>query len=60
VPIEDPQALAQAITKLATSPGLRARYGKAARELVVTKLSSRIIGELIVHLYNDMTTSMTI
>ena len=28
VPIEDPQALAQAIVKLATSPELRARYGQ--------------------------------
>ena len=57
VPIEDPRALAQAIVKLATAPELRARYGKAARELVVSKLSARIIGESIVRLYNDMTTA---
>ena len=43
VPIEDPAALAQAILKLATSPELRARYGKAARQLVVSKLSAKII-----------------
>src|SRR3984885_5639275 len=55
VPIEDPKALAQAIVKLATSPELRARYGKAARELVVSKLSAKIIGEQVVQLYNDMT-----
>ena len=55
VGIENPQALAQAIMKLASSPELRARYGKAARELVVTKLSARIIGENVVQLYNDMT-----
>jgi glycosyltransferase involved in cell wall biosynthesis len=55
VGIEDPQALAQAIVKLATSPELRARYGKAARELVVSTLSARIIGEQVVRLYNDMT-----
>jgi glycosyltransferase involved in cell wall biosynthesis len=55
VPIEDPLALAQAIVELATSPELRARYGKAARELVVGKLSTKIIGERIVRLYNDMT-----
>jgi glycosyltransferase involved in cell wall biosynthesis len=55
VPIEDPQALAQAIVKLATSPDLRARYGNAARELVVSKLSAKIIGEQIVQLYGDMT-----
>ena len=60
VPIEDPQALAQAIVRLTTSPELRARYGNAARELVVSKLSSKIIGESVVHLYNDMTTSITI
>ena len=44
VPIEDPKALAQAIMKLATSPELRTRYGKAARELVVSKLSANVIG----------------
>jgi glycosyltransferase involved in cell wall biosynthesis len=55
VEIEDPQALAQAIIKLAASPELRARYGKAARELVVSMLSARIIGEQVVRLYNDMT-----
>jgi glycosyltransferase involved in cell wall biosynthesis len=53
VPIEDPQALARAITTLATSADLRARYAAAARELVVTKLSSKLIGEQIVQLYND-------
>ena len=54
VPIEDPQALARAIAKLTTSPELRARYAVAARELVVSKLSARTIGEQIVQLYNDM------
>ena len=43
VGIEDPQALAGAIVKLATSPELRARYGEAARQLVVDKLSATII-----------------
>ncbi len=60
VPIEDPRALAQAIVKLANSTELRARYAKAAREFVVSKLSAKIIGEQIVHLYQDMTTKMTI
>ena len=54
VPIEEPQALARAIAKLTTSPELRARYAVAARELVVSKLSARTIGEQIVRLYNDM------
>ena len=54
VGIEDPHALAQAIVKLATSPELRARYGKAARELVVSKLSAKIVGEQIVQLYDGL------
>jgi glycosyltransferase involved in cell wall biosynthesis len=54
VPIEDPRALARTILKLATSPELRARYGNAARELVVSQLSAKIIGEQIVRLYNDV------
>jgi len=53
VPIENPQALARAITTLATSPELRARYAKAARELVVSKLSAKIVGDEVVRLYND-------
>jgi glycosyltransferase involved in cell wall biosynthesis len=55
VPIEDPKALAQAITKLAASRELRARYGDAARQLVVSKLSAHIIGSSIVRLYNKLT-----
>jgi glycosyltransferase involved in cell wall biosynthesis len=55
VPIEDPPALAQAIVKLATSPELRWRYGKASRELVVSKLSAKIIGSAIVRLYDKLT-----
>ena len=57
VPIEDPPALAQAIVKLATSPELRTRYGKAARQLVVSKLSATIIGSSIVQLYDELTLS---
>lgn len=55
VPIENPTALAQAIMRLAASPQLRARYGKAARQLVVDKLSARIIGSSIVQLYDQLT-----
>jgi glycosyltransferase involved in cell wall biosynthesis len=55
VPIEDPTALAQAILKLASSQELRTRYGKAARELVVNKLSAKIIGNSIVQLYDGLT-----
>src|ERR1700730_10121936 len=55
VPIENPAALAHAIKSLATSPQLRARYGKAARQLVVSKLSAKIIGDSIVRLYDELT-----
>jgi glycosyltransferase involved in cell wall biosynthesis len=55
VPIEDPAALARAITHLAASPELRARYGQAARQLVVSKLSAKIIGTSIVQLYDQLT-----
>jgi glycosyltransferase involved in cell wall biosynthesis len=51
VPIEDPEALAQAIARLAASPELRARYGAAARELVVARMSARAIGEATLQLY---------
>lgn len=55
VPVEDPPALAEAIARLAQSEGLRARYGAAARQLVVDKLSARIIGRSIVELYERLT-----
>jgi len=55
VPIENPTALADAIRKLAMSPELRAEYGRAARQLVVNKLSARIIGQSIVTLYDKLT-----
>jgi glycosyltransferase involved in cell wall biosynthesis len=54
VPIENPLALADAILRLAKSPELRRRYGEAARELVVTKLSAQIIGASVVKLYGEL------
>jgi glycosyltransferase involved in cell wall biosynthesis len=56
-PVEDPMALAQAIARLAESPQLRARYGEAARQLVVERFSARIVGRAIVQLYNDLASS---
>jgi glycosyltransferase involved in cell wall biosynthesis len=53
VPIEDPQALADAIGELAVSRDLRMRYGAAARQLVVEKMSSQAIGAAIVALYEE-------
>ena len=60
VPIEDPPPLARAIVKLATSPELRQRYGKAARELAVGKLSAKIIGNSIVRLYDELTAPQSV
>ena len=54
VPIENPTALAQAILRLAGSPELRKRYGEAARQFVVDRLSAKIIGASIVSLYNEL------
>ncbi len=53
VPIEDPQALADAIGELAVSQELRMRYGMAARQLVVEKMSAQAIGASIVALYEE-------
>jgi glycosyltransferase involved in cell wall biosynthesis len=55
VPIEDPEALADAILRLAQSAELRARYGAAARKLVEDELSARIIGQSTAALYNRLT-----
>ena len=51
VPIDAPIELADAIEKLIRSKDMRERYGQAARQLVVEKMSSRSIGAAIVALY---------
>lgn len=53
VPIEDPEALANAIGMLAASPEMRAQYGQAARQLVVEKMSAQAIGTATVALYEE-------
>ncbi len=53
VPVEDPQALADTIGKLAASRELRMRYGAAARQLVVEKMSIHSIGAAITALYEE-------
>ncbi len=57
VPIEDPPALAQALAALADSPELRARYGAAARQLVINKMSDKAVGDATVALYRSVITS---
>lgn len=59
VPIENPPALADAIEKLVASRELRQRYGHAARDLVVSKMSAKSIGEATVSLYKSALTSAT-
>jgi glycosyltransferase involved in cell wall biosynthesis len=53
VPLEDPEALADAISTLAASQDLRARYGTGARQLVVEKMSAKAIGTAVVALYKE-------
>ena len=53
VPIEAPVQLADALEVLIRSKELREKYGKAARQLVVDKMSSRSVGSAIVALYKD-------
>ncbi|MBP1063750.1 glycosyltransferase involved in cell wall biosynthesis [Bradyrhizobium diazoefficiens] len=54
VPVEDAKALADALLSLALSPELRSRYGRTAREMVVQRLSSKIVGEAIIDVYNRL------
>lgn len=54
VPPDDPAALATAIETLAGDPGLRARFGAAARSLAVERFSSDKIGAAAVALYDRL------
>jgi glycosyltransferase involved in cell wall biosynthesis len=56
VPLDDRNALAGAIGKLAGSAILRARYGAAARILAVEKFSAPAIGRQTVQLYDRLLT----
>jgi len=55
VPVDDPPALAAAMTRLAEHPDLRIRYATAARNLVVKKFRTDIIGQQTVELYRRLT-----
>jgi glycosyltransferase involved in cell wall biosynthesis len=54
VPVDNPTALAQAIHTLISSLELRARYGAAARRLVVEKFAADVIGRMTVDLYRRL------
>jgi len=54
VPVDDPAALADALERLADDPGLRGRFGEAARGLVVERFSAERIGREAVALYEEV------
>jgi glycosyltransferase involved in cell wall biosynthesis len=54
VPVDDADALAKAMRRLAEDESLRERYGATARHLAETKFSSRAIGQETVALYNRL------
>jgi glycosyltransferase involved in cell wall biosynthesis len=54
VPVDDPQALAAAIQRLARSSPLRIRFGVAARRLVDERFSADLVGKATVALYQRL------
>jgi glycosyltransferase involved in cell wall biosynthesis len=54
VPVDNPKALARAIETLISSLELRARYGAAARRLVVEKFASEEVGRVTADLYRRL------
>jgi glycosyltransferase involved in cell wall biosynthesis len=54
VPLDDPEALANAIDALAGDGALRRRFGQASRELVEKEFSAARIGHSLVNLYRHL------
>jgi glycosyltransferase involved in cell wall biosynthesis len=54
VPVDDPEALAKAMARLAADPEMRARFGANARALVERKFSAAAIGRQTVELYASL------
>jgi glycosyltransferase involved in cell wall biosynthesis len=54
VPLDDVEALADAIDRLARDPELRRRFGRASREMVELEFSSKRIGRDVVGLYRRL------
>ena len=55
VPVDDPDALAGAMARLAEDAALRDRFGQAARALVEAEFSAEAIGRQTVALYDRLT-----
>ena len=53
-PVDDAEALAEALTKMAGDAEMRTRLGKAARALVEEKFSAEAIGKATVALYQSL------
>jgi glycosyltransferase involved in cell wall biosynthesis len=54
VPVDDVEALAEAMARLGEDTGLREKFAKAARGLVETKFSATAIGQQTVALYSRL------
>jgi glycosyltransferase involved in cell wall biosynthesis len=54
VPLDDAEALADAIDRLAADPHLRQKFGRAGRQLVEQNFSSRGVGIAVVKLYRRL------
>ena len=54
VPVDDVQALADAIDRLALDPALRQRFGEASRQLAEGEFSARRIGQELIALYRHL------
>ncbi len=54
VPIDDPEALAAAIGRLAADGAMRSRFGAASRQIAETEYSSGIVGREVVALYDRL------
>lgn len=54
IPVEDPEALADAIQRLAHDADLRQRFGAAGRDLVEREFSATRIGQDVVALYDSL------
>lgn len=54
VPPDDPEALADALERLARDPALRARFAAASRDLVLSDMATAPVGAATVALYREM------